>query len=67
MTTVTIDEKKRIRRKLFGNLGRHPQMTHSADDNLLLPFPEDELISQEEFKKHFEKRLYERLGLKITL
>jgi hypothetical protein len=36
-------------------------------DNTPLPVPADELISLEEFKAHFEKRIFERLGLKISL
>ncbi len=67
MTTVIIDEKTPTGRKLLKDLKKHPQVAHIADDNTPLPVSEEELISQEEFKEHLEKRVYERLGLKITL
>ena len=45
----------------------YPQEVCFADDDGPLPIPEEELMSLEEFKEYFEKRLFERLGLKITL
>ena len=44
-----------------------PREVYFADDDGPLPMPEEELISHEEFKRIFEQRLFERLGLKITL
>jgi hypothetical protein len=58
MTTVITDNKSRTGHRLLKN---------DDMDKTPLPIPEEELISLEEFKEHFEKRLYERLGLKITL
>ena len=64
MSTATIDKKLKTERKLYENLEDNMSI---VNDDEPLPFPEEELISLEEFKAHFEKRLYERLGLKITL
>jgi hypothetical protein len=58
MTTVITDNKSRTGHRLLKN---------DDMDKTPLPIPEEELISLEEFKEHFEKRLYEELGLKITL
>ena len=44
-----------------------PREVYFADDDCPLPMLEEELISHEEFKRIFEQRLFERLGLKITL
>jgi len=64
MATVTIDKNPQIERKLYKNSEENlPDTVNDAS----LPYPEEELITMEEFKAHFEKRLYERLGLKITL
>jgi len=64
MATVTIDKNPQIERKLYKNSEENlPDTVNDAS----LPYPEEELITHEEFKAHFEKRLYERLGLKITL
>ena len=57
MTTITIDNE----------LEEYPQEVFFADDDSPLLIPEEELMSLEEFKAYFEKRLFERLGLKITL
>jgi hypothetical protein len=70
MTTVVIDSKSRTGRKLLRDIEKHPRVARivdSAPDNTPLPIPEEELLSLEEFKKHFEKRIYERLGMKIIL
>ena len=48
-------------------LDEYPQEVCFADDDSPLPVPEEELISHEEFKRIFEQRLFERLGLKIEL
>ncbi len=66
MTTVIINDKSRTGRRLLKDIEKHPRVAQIVDDEPL-PFPEEELISQEEFKEHLEKRAYERLGLKITL
>ena len=52
---------------LLKNMAKFPQTLFTDVDNRPLPYPEEELISHEEFIEHFEKRLYERLGLKIKL
>jgi len=62
MTTATIDRKIQAGRRLE----KYPS-TSFIDDDGPLPYPEEELISHEEFMEYFEKRLYERLGLKIKL
>ena len=36
-------------------------------DNISSFFLEEGLISHEDFRKHFEKRAYERLGIKLDL
>ena len=51
---------------LLKNMVKFPQATFIEDDGPL-PFPEEELISHEEFKKIFERRIYERLGFRINL
>ncbi|MDR0835634.1 MAG: hypothetical protein LBN11_03510 [Tannerella sp.] len=69
MTTVIIDNKSRTGRRLLKDIERHPRIAQIVDerDNTPLPVPEEELISLQEFKEHFEKRIFERLGMKITL
>jgi hypothetical protein len=57
MTTLVIDNKPRTGRKLL----------KSSEKYSLLPIQEEEFISLEEFKEHFENRIYERLGMKISL
>ena len=51
---------------LLNNPSKFPQATFIEDDGPL-PFPEEELISHEEWRRIFEQKLYERLGLKINL
>jgi hypothetical protein len=69
MTTVIIDSRSRTGRRILKDIAKHPRVAQIMDDsdNTPLPVPEDELISLEEFKAHFEKRIFERLGLKISL
>jgi hypothetical protein len=69
MTTVIIDNNSRTGRRILRDIAKHPRVARIVDDldNTPLPVPEDELISLEEFKAHFEKRIFERLGLKISL
>jgi len=37
------------------------------EDDGPLPFPEEELISQDEFRRYVEKLAFERLGIKLDL
>jgi hypothetical protein len=70
MTTVIIDNNSRTGRKLLEDIEKHPRVARIVDnplDNLPLPVPEEELISLSDFKADFEKRIYERLGIKISL
>ncbi|MDR1331095.1 MAG: hypothetical protein LBK07_03240 [Tannerella sp.] len=69
MTTVIIDNNSRTGRRLLKDIARHPRVARIVNDldNTPSPIPEEELISLEEFKKHFEDAIYENLGLKIIL
>jgi hypothetical protein len=69
MTTVIIDNNSHTGRRILRDIAKHPRVARIVDDmdNTPLPVPADELISLEEFKAHFEKRIFERLGLKISL
>jgi hypothetical protein len=69
MTTVIIDNSSRTGRRILRDIAKHPRVARIVNDldNMPLPVPEDELLSLEEFKAHFEKRIFERLGLKISL
>ncbi|GHT53774.1 hypothetical protein FACS189446_2030 [Bacteroidia bacterium] len=69
MTTVIINDKSQTGRKLLKHIERHPRVAFVLNerDNTLLPVPEEELISLEDFKKNFEEAIYEDLGLKMTL
>ncbi|MDR1938327.1 MAG: hypothetical protein LBQ73_07505 [Tannerellaceae bacterium] len=52
------------------DIEKHPRIARIVDndsDSSPLPVPEEELVSLEDFKEHFEKRIYERLGMKISL
>ena len=64
-----IDDRTPAGIQLLEHIRQHSQIAQilNNDNHTPLPFPEDELISHEQFKEHFEKRLFERLGLKITL
>jgi hypothetical protein len=62
MITATIDKKRQAGLRL----DKYPSAPFIDDDGPL-PYPEEDLISHEEFMEYFEKRLYERLGLKIKL
>ena len=57
MITVAVDKE----------LDVYPQEVSFADDDGPLPCPEEELMSLEEFGKHLEKRVFERLGIKLNL
>ncbi|MDR1676358.1 MAG: hypothetical protein LBR86_07825 [Tannerella sp.] len=69
MTTVIINNNSRTGRRILRDIAKHPRVARIVNDldNTPLPVPEDELLSLEEFKAHFEKRIFERLGLKISL
>ncbi len=69
MVTVVINDKSRIGRRLLKDIKKHPRIARVVDDSddTPLPIPIEETISLEEFKEHFEKRIYEDLGLKIDL
>ena len=64
MTTETTDRNPQTESKLYKNLEDNPPITVNEAQQ---PYPEEELISHEEFRRHIEKRVYERLGFKITL
>ena len=51
---------------LLNNPSKFPQ-TNFIEDDGPLPFPEEELISQDEFRRFLEKIAYERLGIKLNL
>ncbi|MDH6304362.1 hypothetical protein M2459_001095 [Parabacteroides sp. PF5-5] len=70
MTTVIIDNKSRIGRKLLKEIEKHPRVAHIVSDErdkTPLPVPEEDLISLDEFKKNFEDAILEDLGLKVQL
>ena len=69
MTTVMINDRTPAGMRLLEHIGKYPHVAKIVDNDngAFLPYPEDELISHEQFKEHFEKRLFERLGLKIEL
>ena len=39
----------------------------NIDTESSLPFNEEDLMTLDEFRRYFEKRVFERLGFKITL
>ncbi|MDR2234441.1 MAG: hypothetical protein LBE56_15115 [Tannerella sp.] len=70
MTTVIINDQIPDGFRLLKYIQLNPhfaQIVESVNDNVLLSDSEDKLVSHEEFKTHFERRLYERLGLDIKL
>jgi len=70
MTTVKIDDQTSGGIQLLRYIQLNPQIAQivaKVDDNTPLPVTEEKLISHQEFKAYFEKRLFERLGLSIQL
>ena len=70
MTTVKIDDQTPGGIHLLKYIQLNPhiaQIIAKNDDNSSLPVSEEKLISHQEFKAYFEKRLFERLGLSIQL
>jgi hypothetical protein len=67
MTAVLIDNNTPSGLRLLKEIEKHPHVAHILDDWDNIPLPEDELVSLETFKKHFEKRIFERLGLTVSL
>jgi hypothetical protein len=65
MTTVIIDNNSRTGSRLLKQIEKHPRVAQVMDDvdNTPLPVPEEELIPLETFKE----RIFERLGLKMSL
>ena len=49
------------------NLEKFPELANENLDNLPSCFFEEEMFSLDEFRRHIEKRVYERLGFRITL
>jgi len=49
------------------NLEKFPHLANKNPDDLPACFFEEVLISHEEFMEYFEKRLFERLGIKVDL
>jgi hypothetical protein len=60
MTTDTVDTKQ-------AESTLDMRLIPGDENNTPLPYPEEDMISHEEFKRIFEQKLYERLGLKINL
>ena len=57
MTTVMINDRTTAGTQLLKLIGKYPQAAQvvDGDSHAPLPYPEDELISHEQFKAHFEK------------
>jgi hypothetical protein len=49
------------------NLEKFPNLANKNPDDLPSCFFEEELFTLDEFRRHIEKTVYERLGFKITL
>ena len=64
MSTITIDKKSRTESKLYKNLDENLPDTV---DEASLPYPEEELITLDEFREYLKKSAYERLGIKLDL
>ena len=67
MTIATIDNEIQPDYNSFVTLEEFPPATPDEDNNRPLPYPEEELVSLEEFRIHLEKRVFERLGIKLDL
>ena len=52
---------------LLKNMTKCPQTLFSDVDNSPLPFPEEELISHEEFGEYLKECMYERFGIILDL
>ena len=66
MAIATIDNEKPDYNS-FVTLEEFPPATPAEDNNNPLPYPEEELISHEEFKRIFEQKIFERFGWKFNL
>ena len=68
MTTEIVDiEPTEI---LLKNMAKSPKLARYVEENngnVPSFFFEEELITLEEFRSHFEKRIFERLGIKVDL
>ena len=49
------------------NMAKFPDLAFENLDNLPSCFFEEELFSHDEFRRHLEKTVYERLGIKLNL
>jgi hypothetical protein len=56
MRVALIDNNTPVGARLLKEIEKYP-----------LPFPEETLVSLDAFKERFEKRIFERLGLTISL
>ena len=52
---------------LLKNMEKFPELANENLDDLPSYFFEEEMFSLDEFRRHIEKTVYERLGFKITL
>ena len=64
MSTITIDKKSQTKSKLYKNPEENPSTVVNEAQQ---PYPEEELISHEEFGKYLKKSAYERFGIKLDL
>jgi hypothetical protein len=64
---VDVEHAESILRKNMRKFPEVAKFINENPDDVPSFFFEEELISHEEWKAHFEKRLYERLGLRIKL
>ena len=64
MTTETTDRNPQTESKLYKNLEDNPPITVNEAQQ---PYPEEELISHEEFREYLKKSAYERFGIKLDL
>jgi hypothetical protein len=49
------------------NFEKFPNLANKNPDDLPSCFFEEELFTLDEFRAHFEKRIFERLGIKLDL
>ena len=68
MITTDIVEVEKTESIFFKkNLEKFPYLVNDNPDDLPSCFFEEELFSHDEFRRHLEKTVYERLGIKLNL
>ena len=70
ISTAIIDKKPQTEESiLLKNMEKFPHLAKYVEENDDLPscFFEEELFTLDEFRRHIEETVYERLGFKITL